>query len=93
MANVGSTSAPSTNTVYYDALLSTTLNATKKMLFDNIFKDSAFLAALRDRGAVDYQDGGERIACPLMYESNSTIKSYSGEETLDTTLQDGLTTA
>ena len=95
MATVGSTSAPSTNTVYYDALLSTTLDAVvgSGQLFDNIFKDSAFLAALRDMGAVDKQNGGERIRAPLMYETNSTVKSYSGEEVLDTTLQDGITTA
>lgn len=95
MATVGSTSAPSTNTVYYDALLSTTLDALvgSGTLFDNIFKDSAFLAALRDVGAVQKQNGGERIRAPLMYEGNSTIKSYSGEEVLDTTLQDGITTA
>ena len=95
MATVGSTSAPSTNTVYYDALLSSTLDAVvgSGQLFDNIFKDSAFLAALRDKGAVIKQDGGERIRAPLMYEGNSTVKSYSGEEVLDTTLQDGITTA
>lgn len=67
--------------------------AMKKTIFDNIFKDSAFLAALRNRGAVEKQDGGERIALPLMYEKNSTVKSYQGEEVIDTTLQDGLTTA
>jgi hypothetical protein len=51
MATIGETSAPSTNTVYYDALLTTTLDAYvgSGTLFDNIFKDSAFLAALRTR--------------------------------------------
>ena len=95
MANVGNSSAPSTNTVYYDALLSTTLNAyvAGGKMFDNIFKDSAFLSFLRKSGAVKKQNGGERIALPLMYGKNSTVKSYSGEETLDTTLQDGMTTA
>jgi hypothetical protein len=95
MATVGSTSAPSTNTVYYDALLSTTLDAYVGggTMFDNIFKDSAFLAYLRLSDAIDKQDGGERIRAPLMYEKNSTIKSYAGEEVLDTTLQDGMTTA
>lgn len=95
MANVGATNAPSTNTVYYDALLSTTLNAyvAGGTMFDNIFKDSAFLAFLRKSDAVKKQNGGERIALPLMYGKNSTVKSYSGEEVLDTTLQDGFTTA
>lgn len=95
MANVGNTSAPSTNTVYYDALLSTTLDAYVGggTMFDQIFKDSAFLAYLRLTDAVKKQNGGERIRVPLMYGDNSTIKSYSGYDTLDTTPQDGMTTA
>jgi hypothetical protein len=95
MATVGDTSAPSTNTVYYDALLSTTLDAyvSGGTMFDNIFKDSAFLAWLRLTDAVQTQNGGERIRAPLMYDDNSTVKSYSGYDTLDTTPQDGVTTA
>jgi hypothetical protein len=62
-------------------------------LFDNIFKDSAFLAAMRSMNAIDYQNGGERIRAPLMYGKNSTVKSYSDYDTLDTTPQDGITTA
>lgn len=62
-------------------------------MFDNIFKDSAFLALMRLNDAVDTQDGGERIRAPLMYQANSTVKSYSGADTLDTTIQDGMTTA
>lgn len=93
MATVGDSSAPSTNTVYYDALLTTTLSAYRKTLYDNIFKDSAFLAYLRLANAVMKQDGGERAALPLMYEQNTTVKTHSGYETLDTTPQDGLTTA
>lgn len=93
MATIGDSSAPGTNTIYYDALLSTTLFAYKKQLFDNIFKDSAYLAYLRMSDAVQMQDGGERAALPLMYEKNTTVKTHSGYETLDTTPQDGMTTA
>jgi hypothetical protein len=95
MATLGSTSAPSTNTVYYDALLSSTLDAyvSGGTMFDNIFKESAFLAALRRFDAVQMQNGGERIRAPLMYGDNSTVKSYSGYGLLDTTPQDGITTA
>jgi hypothetical protein len=39
------------------------------------------------------QDGGERIAMPLMYGDNSTIKTGGGYEVLDTTPQEGITTA
>lgn len=95
MSTVGSTGAPSTNTVYYDALLSTTLDAyvSGGSMFDNIFKESAYLAALRRFDAVQRQNGGERIRAPLMYGDNSTVKSYRGYDTFDTTPQDGMTTA
>lgn len=95
MSTLGDASAPSQHTVNYDDLLSTTLYgyAAGGSLVDNIFKDSAFLAALREFDGVVRQDGGERIALPLMYGGNSTVKSYSGYDTLDTTPQDGITTA
>lgn len=93
MATIGETSAPSTNTIYYDQLLTTTLMAYRKTLVDNIFKDSAFLAYLRMTDAVKKQNGGERVAIPLMYGTNSTVKTHSGYEVIDTTPQDGLTTA
>jgi len=93
MATIGDSGAPSTNTIYYDSLLSTTLAAYQKTLVDNIFKDSAFLAYLRMTDAVKKQNGGERVAMPLMYGTNSTVKVVGGYETLDTTPQDGLTTA
>jgi hypothetical protein len=95
MATVGSSSAPSTNTVYYDALLSTTMDAYvgSGAMFDNIFKDSAFLAYLRLSDAVQKQNGGERIRAPLMYGANNTVGSYQGYDLIDPTPQDGMTTA
>lgn len=93
MATIGDSGAPSTNTIYYDSLLTTTLAAYRKTLVDNIFKDSAFLAYLRMTDAVKKQNGGERIAIPLMYGDNDTIKTHGGYSVLDTTPQDGLTTA
>ncbi len=92
MTTIGA-SAPSQHTINYDQLLSTTLFAYRPKMVDNIFKSSAFLAALRKYEGVVYQNGGERIQIPLMYEENSTVKSYSGFEILDTTPQDGITSA
>lgn len=92
MSNPGA-SAPSSYTVNYDALLSTTLFAYRETLVDNIFKSNAFLAALRKYGGIDYQDGGERVAYPLMYEENDTFKSYKGYDILTVKPQDGITTA
>jgi hypothetical protein len=93
MANVGDSSAPSSNTVYYDALLSTTLNNYSKTMYDNIFKDSALLAYLRMSDAIQRQDGGERAQLPLMYGDNGTVATHAGYEEIDTTPQDGITSA
>lgn len=93
MATNPGVSSPSNYTVNYDALLSTTLFAYRDKMVDNIFKHNAFLAAMRLMGGLDFQDGGERVQCPLMYEGNSTVKSYKGYETLDTTPQEGMTSA
>jgi hypothetical protein len=93
MSTIGDSGAPSTNTIYYDSLLSTTLMAYRKTMVDNIFKDSAFLSYIRMSGAWKSQNGGERIAIPLMYGDNATVKTVGGYEQLDTTPQDGMTTA
>jgi len=91
MATVGATTAPSTNTVYYDSLLSTTLFNYRDVLYDNIFKSSAFLTALRKAGGVEEINGGERIARQLMYADSGNVRSYQGYEVLDTTPADGFT--
>lgn len=92
MATIGST-APSQNTVNLDSLLTTTLDAYRPVLADNIYRANAFLAAMKKYGGIEYQNGGERIRCPLMYEENDTVKSYKGYEQLDVVPQDGMTTA
>src|SRR5512147_2022342 len=92
MATIGA-SAPSSNTIYYDSLLSTTLFAYRPKMVDNIFKSNAFLAALRKYDGIRYQDGGERIQELLMYEENDTFNSYKGYETITVKPQDGITSA
>ena len=82
MGTFGS-AAPGSHTINYDAVLTTTLMAYKPVMVDNIFKSSALLAALRQYGGVTYQDGGERIQRLLMYEGNSTAKSYQGYGVID----------
>jgi hypothetical protein len=90
MSNPGAT-APSSYTVNYDSLLSTTLMAYRSVLVDNVFKSNSFLAALKKFGGISYQDGGERIQQPLLYEENDTFKSYKGYEQLTVKPQDGMT--
>src|SRR5574340_677382 len=93
MATIGATTAPTTNTIYYDSLLSTTLMAYRPKMVDNIFKSSAYLSALREFDGVRYQNGGERVQELLMYEENDTFSSYRGYETITVKPQDGITSA
>jgi hypothetical protein len=74
-------------------LLSTTLKKYRKTLTDNIHKSNAVFYALKEKGNIKEEDGGERIVEPLMYGKNSTAKSYSGYEQLDTTPQAGIDSA
>lgn len=85
----------------YDALLTTTLANYRKQLIDNIFDEYPFLSwlngklgqAMRGKSAKRTIGGGESIVEHLLYETNSTAKSYSGYEALDTTPQEGMTIA
>lgn len=84
-----------------DALLTTTLANYRNTLYDNIFETYPLLSwlngklgqALRGASVKRVVGGGESIVEQLLYEVNSTAKPYAGAETLDTTLQDGMTIA
>jgi hypothetical protein len=84
---------PSSLTDDYGLLLTSTLRAYQSKIRDNIGKGNKFLALLDSKGYWRKQDGGERVSVPLMYELNSTADIYSGYGQLDTTPQDGHTTA
>jgi len=76
-----------------DEILSTTLdNYVKSTLEDNVFDDFPLFYWMNERGGGRkvYQDGGYHIVVPLLYGSNSTAKSYSGYDILDTTPQEGI---
>lgn len=74
-------------------LLSTTLRKYNKTLIDNIHNSHAVYAALKERGGIKEEDGGERIVEPLLYGKNETAKSYSGYDVLETTPQVGIDSA
>lgn len=85
----------------YNALLTTTLANYQKKMVDNIFDVYPLLSwlngklgeAMRGASVKKTLEGGESIVEHVLYEKNSTVKSYSGAETLDTTLQEGMTIA
>ena len=84
---------PSSLTDDYDAVLTTTLRAMQPRLRDNISRSSKLLAWLDSRGQFRMQDGGERVQIPLMYAQNNTADIYSAYGVLNTTPQDGITSA
>ena len=84
---------PSSLTDDFDALLSTTLRSYQPRMRDNITRSNKWLAYMEEYGKFRRQDGGERVQVPLMYGLSSTADIYSGYGTLDTTPQDGITSA
>jgi hypothetical protein len=77
----------------YDAILSTTLKKYTPRLEDNIFDDYPFLNTLKRADNIVKVDGGTHIVEPLLYAQNSTAGSYSGYDNIDTTPQEGITSA
>lgn len=75
-----------------DSLLATTLSSIQKTLADNIFTRYPLLYWLKEKNKV-VLSGGATIVQPLMYAVNSTAKPYNAYDILDTTPQDGLTSA
>ena len=77
----------------FDAILSTTLKKYTPTLEDNVFTDYPLLNMFKRADHVVKIDGGEQIVEPLLYEQNSTAGSYAGYDNVDTTPQEGITSA
>src|SRR3970282_1694909 len=84
---------PSTLTDDYGALLTTTLRAMQPRLHDNITRGNKFLAWLEVKARFSAEGGGGGVKCALMHAKNSTADIYAGYGVLDTTPQDGITSA
>lgn len=76
----------------YDDLLSTTLQAYRPTLVDQVFKAIPLFWFLYDRGRIKHQRGGESIWQIINKRVNSTTKWFEGEDQLDTTPQETFTT-
>ena len=77
----------------YDALLTTTMHKLGRVIRDQITSSIRFTAWLEANGRMRKEGGGERIRVPLMYGHNTGADFFSGYGVLDTTPQDGITTA
>jgi len=86
--------SPSTLTLNYDAILSTTLFNYRKTIEDNVSKTNALLYMLKNNegGYKTTSDIGDRMQVQLMYELGQA-DSYSGYDQLDVTPMDGITSA
>ena len=80
-------------TLTYDSILTTTLFNVRGILYDQIFLSNVYFNWLHQKGRKRSVNGGERIQIGLQTGTNSTVKSYSGYELLDTTPQDNLNSA
>lgn len=86
---------PSSLTLNYDALLTTTLFNYRKKLIDNISTGNVVFFMLKNKKENGYRSEsgiGDRLAVPLMYELGRA-DTYSGYDVLDTTPTDGMTDA
>jgi hypothetical protein len=77
----------------FDALLSTTLANYRDEFADNLSLSFFLYYWLTTQGRQIEEDGGESLVVQLMYGLNQTVRSYSGYEVLDTTPQEGMTSA
>jgi hypothetical protein len=71
-----------------DEIVATTFDKVRPKLADQITVELPLLAALNSKGSVT-EDGGKRIARPVLFAFNDTVGSYDGYDTIDTTPQDG----
>lgn len=69
-------------------LVATTLEYYEKSIADNIFKDRVLMNHMKNKDGIKKYPGGNKIRVPLMGEVNSTVKAFSGTDTLDLTYQD-----
>ena len=77
----------------FDQILSTTLKNYVPKLADNVFTARPLFYALTNGQTIRRISGGAKLVVPIIYGTNSTAASYSGDEALSTTAQTGITAA
>jgi hypothetical protein len=77
----------------WDAILSTTLANYVPKLEDNVFTARPLTYWLTSKDRIKKISGGAKIIVPIIHETNSTVASYSGYDTITTTAQTGISSA
>lgn len=72
------------------SLIATTLSNFRKELADNIFTAIPLFAFLAEKKRVT-EDGGATLVVPVIYSKNTGAQAYSGDDVLNTTIQDPFT--
>lgn len=62
----------------YTEIVTTTIDAYRETMADNVSANIPLLARLRSKGNTDTAPGGVTILENLMYAQNQTVKWYSG---------------
>ncbi len=75
----------------YNDLLSSTLNSTRGVVYDQISRDNVCFAILHAADKKVTEKGGEKIERIVRRKLNETVGSYEGAEELDLTPQEGNT--
>lgn len=74
-------------------LVATTIKNYRPTLADNLSTHSVVLAVMKRHGFIREDAGGTSIVEPLLYGSNTTVKSYHKYEAFDLTPQEGVDAA
>lgn len=77
----------------YDDLLSSTLQKIRPKFTDQIFVGVPFFDWLNKSGRKEMVSGGTHIMEPVNYAQNTTVRSFTGYDTIDLTPQDTQTVA
>ena len=85
--------SPSVLSDDYGPLLTMTLRNMERRIRDNISRSNRLANYLDSRGRVRKTDGGERVQVGLMHAQNATADIYAGYGLLNTTPQEGFTSA
>jgi len=82
-----------TGNASYTKLITTTLQNLPAEVFDAVSTNNALLYMLQKRGNLKITSGGRSFTHPIYYKQNTSFKSYSKLDTIDTPLMDDISRA
>lgn len=77
----------------FSEIVTTTLKNRSGKLIDNFSTNNAIVMRFKEKGSIDFADGGESIVQELEYQQNSTYQRYAGYQQLNIDPSDTFTAA